>query len=76
MISRPESSAFDANFLGIIATANLPSGIVIGDVQVTITAATAVLGGIADDLQPGRLVQVEGGVSSFGVIQADRIELL
>ena len=75
-VGTTETREFRANVHSLITAANLPMSITLGDVEVGITVLTRVANGIIDDLQPGRLVQVEGEVVSAGIIQADRIELL
>jgi len=46
------------------------------DIDVDIDGGTVIDGGTANDVAVGRRVQVEGSVTSFGNIRADRIELL
>ena len=72
----PATTERNANVYGVITATNLPSGISLGDVEVVITPLTRVDAGLLSDLQPGRLVQVEGEVVTSGFIQADHIELL
>jgi len=69
------STTLRANIFSVITATDLPSSITIGDVTVLINTLTQIDNGSIDNLTPGRLVQVEGDVVSFGLIQADRIEL-
>ena len=86
MAAAADNSALTTNFIGFITAADLPDTITLDDVQVEIEAArdeetlgaaiTEIVGGVVNDLQPGRQVQVEGQVETLGTVVAERITIL
>jgi hypothetical protein len=64
-----------ANFVGFVTDANLPGRITLGDVDVLLSATTSIVGGGVNDLLIGARLLVEGDVSAFGQIEADRITI-
>jgi hypothetical protein len=69
------SASRAASFLGFI-TASTAGVVELGDVDVSIGANTAILGGDANALRTGVLVRIEGRIVGLGQIEADRITLL
>jgi hypothetical protein len=69
------SAVLEANFIGFISSENLPGRISLGDVDVLLDSGTIIVGGTVDDLSIADLIQVEGDISTFGQIQADRIRV-
>ncbi len=69
------SNALDVNFVGYVTAINLPNSISLVDIDVRLDSGTSVDGGTVSDIVVGRRIQVEGTVSSFGDIRADRIKL-
>ena len=68
-------TALAANFIGFITAVNLPGRVSLADVDVLLDADTQILGGIESDLVNGARIQVEGDISNFGQIQADRVRI-
>jgi hypothetical protein len=64
-----------ASFMGFI-TASTPGAIALADVDVSVNAGTAIIGGDANALGPGVLVLVEGRIVGLGEIEASRITIL
>ena len=64
-----------ASFYGLI-TASATGSVALADVDVSISASTAILGGNAGSLGIGTLVLVEGRIVGVGQIAADRITVL
>ena len=75
-IGAVDSADFTVSVQSVITGSNLPSNVMLGDVQVSITPLTRIANGDIDDLQPGRVVQVLGDVLTLGVVEATRIDLL
>jgi hypothetical protein len=63
-----------ASFFGLI-TASATGTVALADVDVSINASTAILGGDSNSLRIGVLVLVEGRIVGFGQIAADRITI-
>jgi hypothetical protein len=70
------SNQVDANFIGYITSQGTGGRISLADIDVLIGDGTTIVGGAVDDLSVGTKVQVEGGVSGVGQIQATRIKVL
>ncbi|MDH3418474.1 MAG: DUF5666 domain-containing protein [Gammaproteobacteria bacterium] len=73
--SATTSSVLDVNFVGYVTASNLPSSISVVDVDVRIDTATVIDGGTVNELVIGRRVQIEGSITSFGQVRADRVKL-
>jgi hypothetical protein len=63
-----------ASFVGFI-TASTPGVVELADVDVSVSANTAIVGGDANALRTGVLVRVEGRIVALGQIAADRITI-
>ena len=73
--SATSASVVDVNFVGYVTASNLPSSISLVDVDVRIDTATVIDGGAVNELVIGRRVQIEGSITSFGQVRADRVKL-
>ncbi len=74
-IGAPASAGINANVSGLITNTNLPNTITVGDVQITLTAMTVIVGGTVNDLSQDRLIQVEGQVTNLGEIEANVVTI-
>jgi len=73
--SATSASVVDVNFVGYVTASNLPSSISLVDLDVRIDSGTVIDGGLLSDLIVDRKVQVEGSITSFGQIRADRVRV-
>ena len=74
-VAASNTAPLGVNLMAFITSSNLPGTINVSDVEVSLDGSTIVEGGIVDDLQPGRRVQVVGEVLSVGSVQANRITI-
>ena len=74
--SPASTESLEVSLVGIVTATNLPAGIALRDVSVTITNTTEIAGGSAGDLEPGMRVQIDGQIATAGEIDAERITIL